>query len=196
MSKKVFAAILVAGCAGTIGAAAVNPSEIKTALAATGAAMIAATSVYETQRSKQEKRAEAVKVAQAFKYLYEKYRGIISPQELSFQAEVPLDRTAQFLDELIAVQNGNKVDTPAGTIYTFPHPQNALDQLTANAQEWARAQVEPLALQNTELKKALTAMQQPTAVSNMRPAPFVPTPAVPNEVKAPANAVDPWNNLL
>lgn len=196
MSKNVFAAILAAGCAGTVAAVAVNPAEVKTALAVTGAALASASCMYETQRSKQEKKAEAIKVAQSFKYMYEKYRGVVSPQELSFLSEVSLDNTVQFLDELIKVQNGVKVATEAGDLYSFPHPQNALDQLTANAQEWAKAQTQQLINENSELRKILGSTQQAVAANNMRTTPFVPTPAIPNGTKAPAGATDPWNNLL
>lgn len=196
MSKNVFAAILAAGCAGTVAAVAVNPTEVKTALAVTGAALASASCMYETQRSKQEKKAEAIKVAQSFKYMYEKYRGIVSPQELSFLSEVSLDNTVQFLDELVKVQNGVKVATEAGDLYSFPHPQNALDQLTTNAQEWAKAQTQQLINENSELRKILDSAQQAVAANNMRTTQFVPTPAIPNGTKTPAGATDPWNNLL
>lgn len=196
MSKNVFAAILAAGCAGTVAAVAVNPAEVKTALAVTGAALASASCMYETQRSKQEKKAEAIKVAQSFKYMYEKYRGVISPQELSFLAEVSLDKTLKFLDGLIEVQNGVKVGTEAGLLYSFPHPQNALDQLTANAQDWARAQTQQLINENSELRNILSSAQQAAAANSMRTTPFVPTPATPNGTKTPVGTTDPWNNLL
>ena len=194
MINRIFAAIIIAGASATTISAFMYPKATGATLGATGAALASASVVNETRRKAEEKQAEAIRVAQAFRYLYDKYKGIISPYELSFLGEVSLDKTTAFLDTLAETQEGQRVENEQGLLYSFPHPQNALDQLTRNAQEWVQAQVRPLSDENKNLRQAIQIMQSQTATP-IRQAPFVPTPAVPKTAPT-EEQVDPWNNLL
>lgn len=194
MINRIFAAIIIAGASATTVSAFVQPKATGATLGATGAALAAAAVASEARRKTDEQKAEAMRVAQAFRYLYDKYNGVISPYELSFLGEIAADKSVAFLETLAESQDGQRVENDQGLVYSFPHPQNALDQLTKNAQAWVQAQMNPLMEENKNLRQAIQIMQAQTATP-VRPAPFVPTPAVP-KTAPPEDQIDPWNNLL
>lgn len=186
-------ATLLFGGVLTFTVAVVQPAHLSTAVAAAGGLLAGAASATELTRKEKEKQAESMRVAQKFTALYTKNLGMLVPQELAFETGVDLDRIETFLGSLAENQGGQKVQTEQGTFYKFPHPENVLDQLTANATAWARSQAEALVAENTTLKQQVATMQ--SILMQMPTMPKPQTPTVPKKENA-QESVDPWTKLL
>jgi hypothetical protein len=186
-------ATLLFGGVLTFTVAVVQPAHLSTAVAAAGGLLAGAASATELTRKEKEKKAESMRVAQKFTALYTKNLGMLVPQELAFETGVDLDRIEAFLGSLAENQGGQKVQTEQGTFYKFPHPENVLDQLTANATAWARSQAEALVAENTTLKQQVATMQSILMQMPTMPKPQAPT--VPKKENA-QESVDPWTKLL
>jgi hypothetical protein len=186
-------AALLFGGALTLTVAATQPAELSTAVAASGGLLAGSAAATELSRKEREKKLESQKVARAFTALYAKNMGMLIPQELAFESGVDIKRIEVFLESLAENQGGQKAKTEQGTFYKFPHPENVLDQLTANATAWARSQADALVAENTTLKQQVATMQ---AILMQMPAmPKPQTPTVPKKENA-QESVDPWTKLL
>jgi hypothetical protein len=144
--------------------------------------------ISEFRRKKESDAIEATRVATVFSGLYDQNRGLVSPNQLSIVAGVPLDKTTVFLKAFCENQNGKHIKSADGDVYNFAHPNNVLDQLTSNAQAWAKSQSEPLLQEIINLKTEV--MQLRTYIN--RP----PTVAPQTILNNSEEQSDPWNKLL
>lgn len=168
--------------------AALNPNLSSVIVGTWGGIMGGAAYVGEKRRKKEIDAEEATRVATAFSGLYELNRGLVSPNQLSIMAGVPLDKTTVFLKAFCDNQNGKYIKSPNGDIYNFPHPNNVLDQLTNNAQAWAKSQAEPLLQEIANLRAESVQLRN---YINQPPAPMSKTILNNSEEQS-----DPWNKLL
>jgi ABC-type Fe3+-hydroxamate transport system substrate-binding protein len=76
-------------------------------------------------------------------------------------ANIPLDQAHGFLTNVAENTGGQKIPTKAnnGVLFAFPHSQNALDELSKNAENWAKAQNQQLQEQMEKQQKILQMMQ-------------------------------------
>lgn len=172
--------------------AGTDPKNLSTAVAASGGLLAGTAAATELARKRLDQEHEKLRVARAFTTLYRSNRGILLPQELAFEADADLDRIDNFLIKLAESQGGQKVTTDQGTFYKFPHQENILDQLSANASAWAQKQVEVYMQENTKLKQQLVSMQ--TILTQMPITGKPKAPTVQNEI--PQESTDPWGKLL
>lgn len=191
MINKVIAGIVGVGACTGIVSIVIAPSTYPATVAAFGGLAGGASIVNEIRKKKEEQEVEAVRVATTFNQLYETNKGLLSPQQLSLLCDVPVERTNAFLAALCQQQGGKHLQTDRGEIYNFPHPANVLEQLTNNAQAWARSQTEPLMQENAALRAELAAAQ-----TRLR-APLPQMPQIPQQpLNNPEEQKDPWNQLL
>lgn len=190
--NKVFGGILGLGVISSVATAIAAPSSFPETVAAFGGALASASVVNEQVRKKQSKVEESLRVATAFRNLYESNRGLLSPQQLSIAANIPLELASKFLKALCEEQKGNYIPTEKGEVFNFPHTANVLDQLTNNAQAWANSQKDPLLQENATLKAELARLQM---LATRQAPPATPQPMSGN-VNTTNEGVDPWNNLL
>jgi hypothetical protein len=172
--------------------AATGPQDLSSAVAASGGLIAGTAAATQVAKRRSEQEHEKLRVARAFTMLYRDNRGILLPQELAFEADADLQRIDNFLTKLAESQGGQKVTTDQGTFYKFPHQENILDQLSANASAWAQKQVEGYAQENTKLKQQLVSMQM--ILTQMPIAGKAPMPIAQNENTQ--ESVDPWEKLL
>lgn len=163
-------------------------------------------SLINTKKNKEKEEADrATKVAKSLSYCYENFKGLVSPQQLAFHAELELPQAEKLLESLVTVQNaGQRIETPMGTVYSFDHPEQALTQLTLNAKAWADNQTDEIIRENAVLKQQIQIMagqvQTLTAATQARQ--FVPRATeVAKELfqqnnQPPENADDPWKSML
>lgn len=145
----------------------------------------------EHRRDSEKKTREAAKVATVFQYCYAKNKGIIQIEELAFFSEIDLELAKGFVSELAAKSNAVELNVENGIAYSFPHPENTVDILTNNVQQWAVSQTDSLKRENEQLKAAFAAMQQQQLQAAIR------TQAPPT--RAPLQQeedTDPWKKLL
>lgn len=173
-------------------AAATGGQNLSAAIAASGGLIAGTAAATEVGKRRSEQEHEKLRVAKAFTTLYRDNRGILLPQELAFEADADLDRIDNFLTKLAESQGGQKVTTDQGTFFKFPHQENILDQLSANASAWAQKQIEVYAQENMKLKQQLVSMQMIMTQPGMAVAPTDMTQQ--NEI--PQKSTDPWGNLL
>lgn len=188
--------LLAAAGTTIIGASASAMNVVPSAAAAIGGAVFGTLCVRTGEDTKNRKREEAVRVASAFKNAYERNKGLVLAEELSFFADINLEVAKVFLDALAEAQNGQKIPTENTMVYAFPHTQNVLDTLTKNSQAWVESRTQPLLVENQNLKQQLAFIQaqiQQQAAS--QPASTWEQPASTIEQNAQA-AVDPWKKLL
>ena len=186
-------ATLLFGGVLTLIVAATQPTYLSATVAASGGLLAGSAAAGELTRKGKEKQAESLRVARKFTALYTKNLGMLVPQELAFETGVDLERIETFLASLAESQGGQKIDTEQGTFYKFPHPENVLDQLTANATAWARSQAETLVAENTTLKQQVATMQ--SILMQMPTMPKPQPPVVPKKENV-QESVDPWTKLL
>jgi len=201
-NKTLFCGILGVSCGGLIGTAVFSPANFPAAIAASGGALAATSVTLEHRRKKENDAVEATKVAKSFNYFYDINRGILNPQQLGFASDIPIDKAEVFLNALAESQNGQRIETEAGVVYKFPHPQNVLDRLAENAAAWAADQKLPLEQENLALKQQLNAFQ---AIINSTQTAYAPTgaqkppiPAIPNPstLNKSKENIDAWSNLI
>jgi len=198
MIEKLLGGIAGLGLAGTIAAAVLQPVTVGPVLGATGAAMGATAFALDMRRREEETADEANRVSNAFNFLYESNKGLVSPNQLSLLTGTPLARIEAFLSALANEQNGQFIPMQTGMIVSFPHPQNTLQELTNNANAWAQSQTEQMSQENQKLRQQI-ALINAARVAKASQASAAPTPA-PNGVVPPPSQnqkqVEPWNNLL
>ena len=197
MARAVIGGILGITAAGAVAAALTNPSNVATMLAGGAGVVFGASAAAEIKRKKEKITFEAIRVSENFKQIYENNRGLVSPQQLSVTSDIPLERAISFLEALAADQQGTFIPSDKGAVFSFPHPQNVLQQLTDNANAWVKSQLEPLQAQNATLKQQLTfyELRERAATTPTQPAPTLVDPSK----RASQNTnegVDPWSKLL
>ena len=188
MNNKILAGIIGLGACSSLAALVAAPNLYPVSLATFGGALGGAAVVGEARRKKEQEIEEAARVATAFNGLYEANRGLVSPQQLSFLCGVPTDKTSVFLQALCDQQGGKRIPTDKGEVFNFPHPANVLDQLTNNAQAWAKSQADPLLQENANLKAELVQLKAVLGAQAQQP---LARPLKNNEEQP-----DPWNKLL
>lgn len=164
--------VLAALSAGSIGISSyLNPNLVPTFLAGSGGLLAGSSLMLSATSKREDELLESARVSNSFKFLYDINRGLISPDQLAYHSGVELSQIILFLDVLADEQNGQRIPTERGVLYSFPHPDNALSKLTDNAKNWAEAQQQPLLSQLQDLQtkfnqllvyqQQLTAKQQP-----------------------------------
>jgi len=125
----------------------------------------------------------AHRVSGAFSALYEKNRGLVDPVELSFIANVSIDQAHGFLSALAETTGATKINNNkgVGTTFSFPHSANVLDELSNNAQNWAKQQTAALS-QELEQHRQMIRAAQLAQVTAPRQTVQAPVPE------------NPWNN--
>lgn len=193
------APLMALGIAGAGAAAVLAPNFYAPALAATGGVMVGAHVALERRIAKNKKTEEAFKVGKVFTILYEQNRGLVGPDQLSYHAEITIDKANNFLAALAKQQGGQVIPDGKTVIYSFPHTQNTIDMLTNRAAQWADQQTDEALRENAQLKQTVMALQSMIRMQNQIPkmpeesqvvAP--PTRSLKND-KTPDN---PWGNLL
>ena len=110
--------------------------------------------------------------------MYEKNRGLVDPVELSFIANVSIDQSHGFLSALAETTGATKINNNkgVGTTFNFPHSASVLDELTNNAQNWAKQQTAALSQELEQHRQIIRAAQlaQVTAPRQTAPAPENP----------------------
>ena len=199
---------LIATCAGfglAVGAVAFQPVTLPVLGAATGGSLVAASLISSKKDKEREDAERATKVSKALSYCYENFKGLVSPQQLAFHAELELPQAEKLLESLVTTQNaGQRVDTPMGAVYSFDHPEQVLTQLSFNAKAWADNQADEVIRENAVLKQQIQIMagQIQTLTAGIQARQFVPRAAeVAKELfqqnnQPPENVDDPWKNML
>jgi len=173
-----------------------NPSSIDLAVAGFGGGVFSTAVLAEDKRRKEEEeRIESARVAKVFSFLYENNRGLVNPQQLAFNADIPPERADIFLEALSQDQNGQAIQTQSGKVYNFPHPSNALDELTRNATAWADAKCEPLLNEIGSLRQQMMIIQARASI-NQTPNNDSASKTFASNNNPPQSPSDPWNNLL
>jgi len=175
-----------------------NPAVWPTIGAAAGGSVVSL-SLLSSKKDKERVEAErAAKVSKALSYCYENFKGLVSPQQLAFHAELELEQAERLLESLVTPQNGGqRIDTPMGAVYSFDHPEQVLTQLSQNAQAWADSQTQEVIKENAVLKQ-----QVQWLTSAVQARQLVPTrPPTPQETfqknnEPPQSVGDPWKNML
>lgn len=196
MNKRIKIAIVAFGAASAVAAAADRSGTVSAALAAAGGSLLGASGALQLIEDNNRRREEAVRVATAFRYAYEKNRGLVLPEELSLHGEIDRQTAESFLDSLAKEQSGEVIPVDRGVAYKFPHASNVLDVLTKNAQAWAEAQTTALKQENDTLKQQLLGAQQQLRL--YQTVSSAPVEQVINKAQAALKDTpkDPWNNLL
>lgn len=197
MAKAVIGGILGITAAGAVAAALTNPANVATMLAGGAGVVFGASAAAELKRKREHFTFEAIRVSENFKQIYENNRGLVNPQQLSIASDIPLERAVSFLEALAKDHKGMLIPSEKGVVFSFPHPQNVLQQLTDNANAWVKSQIEPLQAQNAALKQQLTfyELKERAVTTPTQPAPTLGDPSK----RASQNTnegVDPWSKLL
>jgi len=188
--------VAAAGVA-VVGTAAIATNSIASAVAAIGGATFGTLCIRSEENKKARKREEAIRVATAFKSFYERNKGVIVPEEISFFADIDLPTVTVFLDALAESQNGQKLSVNNTVAYAFPHTENVLDTLTKNSQAWVESRTQPVLAENQALKQQMMMIQaqmQAQAMAKQQMPAYTPEPQVVQQ--ATSTDVDPWKNLL
>lgn len=186
---------------GVVAAAVANPSLTPAAFGAFGGVTTGIALGLSTTRKSERDRAEGLTLAQSFKHLYDTNKGLISPDQLSYHTGIPLARIEEFLSNLAAEQQGQRVDTQYGSVYTFPHPENVLNQLTENAQNWVKSRETPLLQQIQMLQQTVAQLSRPPVPAPQKVPNFsreleeIQKLAAPEVDPLPGMDADPWNKM-
>lgn len=196
LNKNVAAAVVGFGVA--VASAVANPQVIPVVGAAAGGALTATGLVQERKNKQKDFELKTAKVSKALSYCYEHFKGLVSPQQLAFHAEIELEQAEKFLETLISSQNqGQRIDTPVGVVYSFDHPEQVLNQLSQNAMAWADSQTEELIRENSTLKRQVQLMSA-AAQSQVigAKAPNLSADLFNQNNLVPPGVADPWKNML
>lgn len=188
--------VAAAGVA-VVSTAAIATNSIASAVAAIGGATFGTLCIRSEENKKARKREEAIRVATAFKSFYERNKGVIVPEEISFFADIDLPTATVFLDALAESQNGQKLSVNNTVAYAFPHTENVLDTLTKNSQAWVESRTQPVLAENQALKQQMMMIQaqmQAQAMAKQQMPAYTPEPQVVQQTTS--TGVDPWKNLL
>ena len=193
------APLVALGVAGAGAAAVLAPNFFAPALAATGGVMLGSHVALERRYAKNKKTEEAFKVGKIFTVLYEQNKGLVGPDQLSYHAEITIDKANNFLAALAQQQGGQILQNGASVVYSFPHTQNMVDLLTNRAAQWADQQTDEILRENSQLKQTVIALQSMIRMHNQIPkAPDEPQTIEPptRSLKKDKNPDNPWGNLL
>jgi len=188
--------VAAAGVA-VVSTAAIATNSIASAVAAIGGATFGTLCIRSEENKKARKREEAIRVATAFKSFYERNKGVIVPEEISFFADIDLPTATVFLDALAESQNGQKLSVNNTVAYAFPHTENVLDTLTKNSQAWVESRTQPVLAENQALKQQMMMIQaqmQAQAMAKQQMPAYTPEPQVVQQTTS--TDVDPWKNML
>lgn len=152
---------LVLSAAVGITTAITAPQYVGASLAFAGGLIGGSAVAREKTQKKAREQETAIRVTSCFSSLYESNRGIIDPVQLAFLSNVSVDKAHDFLTALAENNNGQKVPvkTGVGVVFSYPHTQAALDELTANAKKWAQDQTQQMAAELDEHKRAIQYLQ-------------------------------------
>lgn len=158
-------------------AMATAPKELGTTLAYGAGLVAGAAIIRDSARIRAKADVQSERASATFRALYEVNKGIVDPMQLAILANIPPDKSHQFLTDLAENTGGQKIPVKEtnGVLFSFPHAQNALDVLSKNAQNWATAQTEQLQVELNKYKQ-LIALQR----------------AAQQSVRTPAVQQDPW----
>jgi len=187
------------GVAGAAAAAAIAPKFYAPALAATGGVMVGAHLALERRIAKNKKTEEAFKVGKVFTVLYESNKGIVSPVQLGYHADITLEKATNFLVALAAQQGGKQIPNENGDVFSFPHPQNVIDTLTMRAAQWADQQTDEALRENAKLKQTVVAFQNMIRMQTQVGANSGKDQATSNaqtSLRKDKTTENPWGNLL
>lgn len=181
--RAVDAALLIGGAIG-IATTVVNPVYSGASLAFMGGILGGASLTSQRNVRKENKKLEAERVGNTFATLYDKNRGLIDPVELAFLANCPINHAHDFLLAVAEESNGQKIGTKTGigVVFNFPHSKSALDDLSANANNWAKAQTKRLEAELDQHKRAIQLIRAQQAAAKVSPEPQAEKP-------------DPWTTL-
>lgn len=156
--------------------------------------MLGSHAALERRRSKNRTADEAAKVGKVFSILYEVNKGVVSPDQLGYHAEIDVAKADKFLSALCTQQGGQRFQTETALLYSFPHTENALDELNRKAAIWADQQTDPVLRENAQLKQTVTALQNMLMANSKTPElQEVDNPA---KLKKDKEGGNPWGNLL
>lgn len=175
--KTIPVALILGGAAG-IATAITAPQYVGAALAFSGG-ILGGAAVADKQRSERSRQNEqAARVGACFTALYEQNKGVVDPVQLSFLADVPLERAHTFLTSLAEGNQGQKIPTDQGigVLFSFPHVENTLDRMTQNANAWVQAQTKELEGQLEQHKRVIQMLQAQQAAASLTPRPPVKDP--------------------
>ena len=196
INKNLLAA--AAGCGLAVAGLIQNPTVWPTVGASAGGSMVSL-ALLSTKKDKEKAEVErAAKVSKALSYCYENFKGLVSPQQLAFHADLELEQAERLLDSLVEPQNGGqRIETPIGAVYSFDHPEQVLNQLTRNAQAWADSQTQDVLKENAVLKQQVQYLTSALQARQLVPTPSpVAQETFKNNNEAPKNVADPWKNML
>lgn len=196
--NKVFAATSGVAAAAVVGAAVANPSLTPAAFTAFGGISAGYALGSSVAKKKEQEKQEGAVLAQSFKHLYDTNRGILSADQLSYHTGISLFRINDFLSNLAAEQQGQKVDTQYGTVYSFPHPENVLNQLSENAQNWVKSKEGPLIQQIQILQQTVAELSRPKPQPSRnfsKELEEIQKLSTPEVDPLPGMNADPWNKL-
>jgi hypothetical protein len=195
MIDKIYGGLAAFGAVSCLLTAVGAPQAFPSAAAGTGGLLAGASLVKEASRKRAAEREESTRVASVFSSLYQANQGLVSPQQLSLLTAVDLDRIREFLNKLSEAQGGNYIEVEEGSVFSFPHPSNVLQQLTDNATAWVRDSTAELQQQNMALQQQSAALQQQLNMYRAAVAANSVAPSASREVpaKEPDNdVIDPW----
>lgn len=195
MIRNLYAYTLAIGGLATVAVGIQHPQLLSIPIAATGGGLAGVSASNERRRIAETKIREASKVATAFQTSYGRNRGLVLAEEISVFGEIPLEQATAFLDALAKENNGRLLPAEQGTVFSFPHPENVIELLTANAQQWAQSQVEQLQIENQQLKQNMMSIEQKlNSAAAAMAAQSQQTET--RRKKLRDDSIDPWNNLL
>lgn len=188
----------IAGLGLAIAGIAQNPAVWPTVGAAAGGSVLSL-ALISTKKDKEKVEAErAAKVSKALSYCYENFKGLVSPQQLAFHAELELEQAEKLLESLVTPQNGGqRIETPVGAVYSFDHPDQVLTRLTQNAQAWADSQTNEVIKENSVLRQQVQFLTSAVQARQLIPQ---PSPTAQQTFRQnneePTGVTDPWKSML
>ena len=202
-TKSLISTLFGVGIAATTATAVFQPTIFAPTLAATGGILAGVQLGVESRRKRDEQTNEAFKVGKVFSILYETNKGLVSPDQLSYNSDITIQKADSFLKALADQQGGQPLQTDQGLIYTFPHPQNVITALTNNATSWAQQQTQALQLENENLKRQTVNLQQALTMQSQKaptsePPQYIPQepPVTPPSVKKNKDKAKGFKSLL
>ena len=202
-TKSLTSTLFGIGIAASAATAVLQPTIFAPTLAATGGILAGVQLGVESRRKKDEQTNEAFKVGKVFSILYETNKGLVSPDQLSYNSDITIQKAESFLTALAGQQGGQPLQTEQGLVYSFPHPQNVITTLTNNATNWAQQQTQALQVENDNLKRQAINLQQALAAHSQKaaapePPQYIPQdpPTVPPSVKKNKDKGKGFKSLL
>lgn len=170
--------------------AAASPANLGIGLAFGGGLIGGASIIRDKDRERQAQKNLSDKVATTFAALYEANKGVVDPMQLAYLANTSPEQAYMFLEGLAEHTGGQKIATKTnnGVVFAYPHTASALDELSKNAESWARSQTQELLNELNQHKQALQLLQLQQAARAVAPS---KTPQVPLQVPTQSE-IDPW----